>query len=154
MDAYGAFVDALDNTNTMISKLYALGLMADGVATDLEIQRFEDQAGEWLKGVSHPELHAQVVPHLLSIGMNGSTSVQRICDDMERLLLLRDPEIQWQEYPRDISQDYQRWKVTQQDGMEYGWESRIDGEDRLMVVMFGKMMRLLLQEFRAEMSGA
>ena len=74
-----------------------------------------------------------------------------ICEDILKVLTLRESEVDWSSYPRGVSQFRARWATAQKEGTAYGWEPKISDDERLMIVVIGKLFELLLTELRNEL---
>jgi hypothetical protein len=152
--AYRAFLDKTDRSNAPgISQLLSIGAMADHLATDGEIQAFEDRIATLLKEHDSQDLYWQLNADLNILRLHGSERVAEICDDILKALLLRDEEIDWTNYSPEVVALHDRWKVSQEKGVAYGWEERVSGEERLMIVSIAKLTQVLIEQLRSEIQG-
>ncbi len=152
--AYTAFLDKTDrNKAPAISQILNIGTMADHLATDGEIQAFEDRIAELLKKNDAQDLYWQLNADLNVLRLHGSARVAKICDDLLKALLLRDHEINWTDYPPEVTAFHDRWKMAQKKGIAYGWEERVSADERLMIVTIAKLTQILIQQLRTEIHG-
>ena len=149
VEAYGVFLDKISR-NKIISQLISIGGMADHLATDSEIQDFEDRIGQLLKRHDAEELYWRLDTDLNILRLYGTIRVIEICDDILKALVLRDEEIEWKSYSPEIVAFHNEWKMSQQKGVAYGWEERISVEERLMVVTIAKLTQALINQLRLE----
>ncbi len=155
VEAYGAFLDKTDrNKAPALSQIISIGAMADHLATDSEIQAFEDRIALLLKKYDAQDLYWQLNADLNILRLHGSDRVSKICDDLLMALLLRDSEISWTDYPSDIVAFHNRWKTAQEKGTSYGWEERVSGDERLMIIMVAKLTQVLVKQLSNEIHAA
>lgn len=149
--AYTGFLDKTDRSKApAISQLLSIGSMADHLATDVEIQAFEDRIAGLLKKYDAQDIYWQLNADLNILRLHGSSRVSEICDDILKSLLLRDSEINWAAYPPNIVASHNAWKIAQEKGTAYGWEKRVTSDERLMIVTISKLTQLLIEQLRAE----
>jgi hypothetical protein len=149
--AYTRFLDKMDRSKApAISQLLSIGLMADHLATDAEIQAFEDRITSLLKKYDTQDIYWQLNADLNILRLHGSNRVSEICDDILKSLLLRNNEINWAAYSPNIVAFYDSWKVAQEEGTAYGWEERVTSDERLMIITISKLTQLLIKQLRAE----
>jgi len=152
--AYEAFLDKTDrNRAPAISQILNIGTMAEHLATDGEIQAFEDCIAELLNKHSAEELYWQLNADLNVLRLHGSERISKICSDILLALMLRDYEINWQAYPPDVIALHERWKIAQEKGISYGWEARVTDDEILMVVTIAKLTQVLVQQLKSEIRG-
>lgn len=153
--AYSAFLEKLDRFNAPgLIQVLTIGSMADHLATDGEIQAFEDRTAELLKKHDAHDLYWQLNADLNTVRLHGTPSVAKACDDILKILLLRDHEVNWSNYSPDVVAFYEQWRGAQDQGVAYGWEQRLTPDERLMVVMIAKLTRVLIAQLRDEIHGA
>lgn len=153
-NAYGAFLDKTDrNRAPAIGQILNIGTMAEHLATDGEIQAFEDRIAEFLGKHSEQDLYWQLNADLNVLRLHGSGRVSSICSDILLALSLRDNQINWSAYPPDVIAFHEWWKVGQEKGVAYGWKERVSGEERLMIVTIAKLTQVLMQQLRLEIRG-
>jgi len=151
VSAYGSFLERADRNKTPgVSQLLSIGAMAEHLATDGEIQAFEDRIGDLLRKHDAQDLYWQINADLNILRLHGSTRVAKISDDILKALLLRDHEINWDDYSADVVEFHERWKTSQEHGVAYGWEERVSGEERLMIVTIAKLTQVLISQLRSE----
>lgn len=152
--AYTGFLDRTDRSKTpAISQFLSIGSMADHLATDGEIQAFDDRIASVLKKYDAQNIYWQLNADLNILRLHGSSRVSEICDDILKSLLLRDSEINWAAYPLNIVVFHDVWKVAQEKGTAYGWEERVTSDERLMIVTISKLTQALIEQLRAEIHG-
>jgi len=152
--AYAIFLDKTDrNKSPAVSQILNIGAMAASLATDGEIQGFEDRIAELLRKNDAQDLHWQLNSDLNVLRLHGSTRVALICDDMLKALLLRDHDIDWTQYSKDVQSFHDQWKTHQEHGIAYGWKEKVSSEERLMIVTIGKLMHVLVEQLRNEIQG-
>jgi hypothetical protein len=153
--AYSSFLDKTNLNNApAISQILNIGQMADHVATDGEIQAFEDRIADLLKKQDAHDLYLQLNADLNLLRLHGSGRVQKTCEDLLKALMLRDFEIDWKSYPPDVAEYHDKWKAAQEKGIAYGWEERVSPEERLMVITMAKLTQVLIQQLREGIHGA
>lgn len=149
--AYTAFLEKTDHTKApAISQILAIGSMANHLATDGEIQEFEDRVSRLLKKHSAQDIYWQLNADLNSLRLHGTPRVAEICDDILKSLLLRDHEIIWSKYPADLVAEHDRWNTAQDKGQAYGWTEQVSSDERLMIVMISKLTQALITQLRKE----
>jgi hypothetical protein len=119
----------------------------------MEIQLFEDRLSNLINRYDPQELYWQLNADLNILRMHGSESVATSCDDLLKALLQRDFAIGWERYPPDVAAYYDSWKTLQSNGVAYGWDERVTGEERLMIMIIAKLTQTLIQQLRAEIYG-
>lgn len=148
--AYTEFLDKTDRSKSpAISQLLSIGLMADHLATDAEIQAFEDRIATLLKKYDTQDIYWQLNADLNILRLHGSSRVSEICDDILKSLLLRDNEINWTAYSPKIAAFHNTWKVAQEEGAAYVWEERVTSDEQLMIVTTSKLTQVLIEQLRA-----
>lgn len=154
IEAYGAFLDKTDrNTASALSQVLSIGAIADHIATDSEIQAFEDRIALLLEKYGAQDLYLQLNADLNILRLHGSDRVSKICDDLQALFL-QGIEISWGDYPSDIVTFHNRWRTAQEKGIAYGWEERVSGDERLMIVMAANLTRVLVKQLSNEIHAA
>jgi hypothetical protein len=122
VEAYSAFLERIDRSRApAISQLLSVGLMDKYVATDGEIQSFEDRIGELLKSHDVQELFWQLNGDANILRLHGSPRVAEICDDILTAIVLRDNEIDWAKYAPEVAEFYAERKFALNQGVAYGW---------------------------------
>jgi len=153
--AYNSFLHKTNPSWTPVTaEILNIGTMADKVATDLEIQEFEDHIAAFLRRYSALDLYWRLNADLNVLRLHGSERVSNICSDILLSLTQRDDEINWSTSPPDVVTYHDRWKGLQQNGIAYGWEERVSGDERLMIVMVAKLTEALIQQLRLEIHGS
>lgn len=153
--AYTAFLEKMDRSRSpVIGQLLSIGSLAKMAATDSEIQDIEDQFAVLLRKAPLQDLYWQLNGDLNFIRLFGSNRVRRVCDDILKALALREDEIDWSVYPRDVAQFHAQWAEAEKEGIAYGWEPKISDDERLMIVVVGKLFELLVTELRNELRRA
>lgn len=155
ISAYTSFLEKVDRSKMpAISQVLTIGSIAGHLATDGEIQAFEDHIAELLSKHDIHDLYWQLNVDLNILKLHGTPRVAQICDDIMLILLLRHHEIDWSKYSVDVVNFYKRWQETQIQGIAYGWEARISSEERLMIIMMAKLTEVLIIQLRDEMHSA
>ena len=150
--AYGAFLDKAGRYRApAISQVLYIGAMAEHLATDSEIQEFENHIGEFLSEHGGFDLYWQLSEDLDMLRLHGSDRVSGICSDILHALTLRDDQIDWSLYPQNVVAFHDQWKAAQDQGIAYGWEERISADERLMIVTIAKLTQVLVQQLRLEL---
>jgi len=150
--SYAAFLEKIDRSRSPeIGQLLSIGSLAERVATDSEIQTLEDQLAVLLRKAPIQDLYWKLNSDLNLVRLHGSNRVRRVCDDILKALALREFEIDWSVYPRDVSQLREKWAGIQKEGITYGWQPRISNDKRLMIIVVGKLFELLVTELRNEL---
>ncbi|MFC7518021.1 hypothetical protein ACFQUU_23710 [Herbaspirillum sp. GCM10030257] len=153
--AYSSLLDKTNLNNAQaISQILNIGQMADHIATDGEIQAFEDRIADLLKKQGTHDLYLQLSADLNLFRLHGSGRAQRTCDDLLKALMLRDFEIDWKIYPPDVGEYHEKWKTALENGTAYGWEERVSSDERLMVITMAKLTQLLIRQLKEEIHGA
>lgn len=152
VSAYTLFLDKTDeNKSPVINQILNIGLTAENLATDSEIQAFENRLGTFLEKNDTQDLYWQLNSDLNILRLHGSARVTVICDDLLKALLLREHEIDWSFYPKDVISSHDAWKNLQAHGQAYGWEEKITPDERLMFISIAKLMNVLVLQLRNEM---
>lgn len=152
--AYTAFLEKTEHSKApVINQILTIGSMADHLATDSEIQEFEDRVSALLKKHSSQDIYQQLNSDLNTLRLHGTSKVAAMCDDILKSLLLKDYAIDWSKYPADIASSHDEWKKTQENGLAYGWEERMSPDERLMVVTISKLFYTLIAQLRLEIHG-
>ena len=150
--SYAAFLEKIDRSRSPeIGQLLSIGSLAERVTTDSEIQNLEDQLAVLLRKAPIQDLYWKLNSDLNLVRLHGSIRVRRVCDDILKALALREFEIDWSGYPRDVSQLREKWAEVQKEGATYGWQPRISNDKRLMIIVVGKLFELLVAELRNEL---
>lgn len=150
--AYLVFLEKIDRSRfPVLSQILNTGSLAERVATDSEIQNLEDRMADIFKKADIQDIYWQLNSDLNVLRLHGSTSVRRMCDDILKTLSLRDFEIDWTFYSAEASQFYAKWRDAESKGIPYGWEPKISDDERLMIVVIGKLFDLLIGELRNEL---
>jgi hypothetical protein len=150
--SYLGFLEKVDRSRSpVLSQILNIGSLAERVATDSEIQNLEDHLADIFKKADIQDIYWQLNSDLNVLRLHGSTRVRRMCDDILKALSLRDFEIDWSSYSAEVSQFYAKWRDAQRNGIPYGWEPKISDNERLMVVVIGKLFDLLIGELRNEL---
>jgi hypothetical protein len=149
--AYNSFLDKMDwEKSPALSQILSIGSMSDYLVTDGEIQASENRIANLLKKHSVKNLYWQLDSDLNTLQLHGSRRVAEISNDILKALLFLDEEIKWDSYPSDIAEFYEHWKVAQEKGVGYGWNEQITADERLMVVITSKLIRVLVEQLRLE----
>lgn len=152
--AYTAFLEKTDYAQApAISQILTIGSMADHLATDGEIQEFEDQIARLLKKYSAQDIYWQLNADMNTLRLHGTPRVAEICSDILRSLLLRNHEIAWNKYPTDIVVAHDRWSIAPEKRQAYGWVEQVSSDERLMIVMISKLTQALIAQLRKEIHG-
>jgi len=150
--AYTTFLDKTEHSKApAINQILTIGSMADHLATDVEIQEFEDRISALLKKHSLQDIYQQLNSDLNTLRLHGTPKVAAMCDDILKSLLLRDHAIDWGKYPSDIASSHEAWKENQENGRAYGWEELVSSDERLMLVTISKIFYMLIAQLRLEM---
>ncbi len=154
VNAYAVFLDKMDRSKSpAVSQILSIGAMAEHLATDGEIQTFEDRIAVLLKKNDAQDLYWQLNSDLNVLRIHGSAQVIAICEDLLKAMLMKDYEINWSSYPEDAKAFHNSWKDAQEHGRTYGWEEKITSDERLMVVTLAKLMNVLTRQLRDEVHG-
>lgn len=152
--AYESFLESDRVRSSSLSRLLNLGAMADRLATDAEFQAFETQAAALLKKVDTQDLHAQLNSECNLLRLHGSARVVTICDDLIRVWLVHDNEIEWSEYPIDVQSFRAKWEPSEHPGESYGVEPKLAAADRWRIFAFSKLRAILFERLRSEIQGS
>ena len=143
--AYQSFLEMIDRKRSpLISKLLSIGSLADTVATDGEIQTLENNIFELLKELNTQEAYWMINNDFNILRLHGDIKTRKYCEDILLLISLRDFEINWNKYPTNLQAYYKNWRKSQDKGIPYGWEEQVSGDERLMVIMVGKLFNTLI----------
>ncbi len=145
MLAYQLFLEKIDrNKSPLISRLLSIGSLSDTVATDGEIQTFENNIFELLKELNTQEAYWMINNDFNILRLHGDIKTREYCDDILLLISLRDFEINWNKYPTKVKTYYEKLRRNQDNGISYGWEEQVSKDERLMVIMVGKLFNTLI----------
>jgi hypothetical protein len=75
----------------------------------------------------------------------------KFCSDILTLLSFRDHEVNWAQSSKQTQDYYRKWRKNQDEGIAYGWEQKVDNEERLMVIMVGRLFNELIDHLRSEL---
>lgn len=151
IEAYTDFLEKTDrNQAPALRQILSIGSMADHLATDSEIQAFETRIALLLRKYDLQELYWQLNADLNILRLHGSDRTSKICDDLLMALLLRSSEVKWADYPSDIVTFHNQWKTAQENGIAYGWDECISGDERLMIIIVAKLTQILVKQLRDE----
>ena len=143
--AYQSFLEKIDRKKSpLISRLLSIGSLADAVATDGEIQTLENNIFELLEELNTQEAYWMINNDFNILRLHGDAKTREYCDDILLLISLRDFEINWNKYPVKVQTYYKEWRENQDKGIAYGWEEQVSGDERLMVIMVGKLFNTLI----------
>lgn len=143
--AYQSFLQKIDRKRSpLISKLLSIGSLSDTVTTDGKIQTFENSIFELLQELNTQEAYWMINNDFNILRLHGDIKTREYCDDILLLISLRDFEINWNKYPVKLQTYYKNWKKNQDEGIAYGWEEQVSGDERLMVIMIGKLFNTLI----------
>jgi hypothetical protein len=150
--AYSGFLEKIDRSRSpVLSQLLSIGSLAERVVTDSEVQSLEDRLADIFKQSDIQDLYWQLNSDLNILRLHGSTRVRRMCEDILKALSLQDSEIDWSFYSAEASLFYTKWRDAQKQGQPYGWKPKISKDERLMIVVVGKLFELLIDELRHEL---
>ena len=142
---YQSFLQKIDRKRSpLISKLVSIGSLADTVATDGEIQTLENNIFELLEKLNTQEAYWMINNDFNILRLHGDIKTREYCDDILLLINLRDFEINWNKYPVKVQTYYKNWRQNQDKGIAYGWEEQVSADERLMVIMVGKLFNILI----------
>jgi len=141
------------NKAPVISQLLSIGAIADHLATDSEIQAIQDRIADLLKRQGVQDLYWQLNSDLNVLRLHDSAQASKICKDILKSLLLRYEEINWKNYSPEVTAFHGEWKMNQEKVVAYGWEERVSGEARVMIVAIAKLTQALIQQLRLEIQG-
>jgi hypothetical protein len=152
LESYAAFLKNIDQAaSPALSQLLSTGSMIQRLATDGEIQMFEDRVAKLLGNQDIHHFHWQFTSAITPLRLIGSPRVNEICDDIQNALLQHDSDINWSAYTPEVRDFHDRWKLAQDSGSAYATDERIAGDDRLMIVSVAKLMQSLIDQLRVEM---
>ena len=150
--AYSGFLEKIDRSRSpVLSQILTIGSLVGRVAADSEVQNLEDRLADIFKKADIQDLYWQLNSDLNVLRLHGSRRVRRVCDDILKALSLQDSEIDWSLYSAETSQFYREWRDTQKQRLSYGWEPKIADDERLMIIVIGKLFELLIDELRHEL---
>lgn len=153
--AYSGALEKIDHKKApVISEILSIGSIADHLASDGEIQEFENRIAELLKKQNTQDLYWQLNSDQNILRLHGSRRVIEICDDILMSLLLRDYEINWNNYSPEVVVNHNIWKANQDQGIAYGWEERVSSDERLMIVTISMLTQALIEQLRREIHGS
>lgn len=151
LESYAAFLKNIDQAaSPTLSQLLSAGSMIQQLATDGDIQLFEDRVAELLTRQDIHHFHWQFTSAITPLRLIGSTRVNEICDDIQNALLQHDSDINWSAHTQEVRDFHDRWKLAQDSGSAYATDERIAGDDRLMIASVAKLMQTLIDQLRVE----
>lgn len=155
VSTYNGFLEKIGRAKSPgISEILSMGSMINHLATDGEIQKFEDRIGELLKEQNTQDLYWQLNADLNVLRLHGSRRVTEIGDDILLSILLRGEEISWSKYPQEIVAVNDHWKTNQDQSVAYGWEDRVGPDELLMIVNISLLAQVLIEQLREEVQGS
>lgn len=149
--SYSAFLEKIDHqASPEFSQLLRFSTKIENIATDSELQAFEDDAAELLKNHDIHELHWQFTSASVQLRLFGSQRVIEICNDIQKAILQNDYAIDWSLYSPEATSFHKHWKEAQESGSPYGTEEQISTDERLMIATVGKLIEALINQQRLE----
>jgi hypothetical protein len=149
--AYADYLTTVEKRSRLIKRLLNVGSLADRVATDSEIQEFEDRVSGLLHEIDLHATYAELNSDFNMLRLHGDDDTDRICGDILALVSFRDHEVDWSRYREEIQTYYKRW-VANQSGPAYGWVPTLTSDQRIMVIMVGKLFAELIRHLRDELA--
>ena len=154
MNAYNSFLSAISRNNSpIIAEILNIGELSKHVATDAEIQVLEDKFSELSKLNNEYKISWQLDSDFSVLRLYGSDLVRQYCDDILSVLVLREYDVEWNNYPKELVSLKNIWVKYQENGIAYGWEEKVTGEERVMFVILSAMYKNLLTQLRNELYG-
>lgn len=151
--AYSSFLEKVDRVRSpIVAELLNIGSLSEHVATDSEIQTLEDRLGEFLKANEKQTIYWQLNSDFNVLRIFGTVRTQQLCEDILKLLVLRDHAVNWSQYSRSVQEYYLKWRKIQDEGESSYTEDRISSNERLMVIMMAKLFGVLVTQLRSELS--
>jgi hypothetical protein len=148
--AYSGFLQKLDwERSPLVSRLLNIGSLADRVATDGEIQALEDRIADLLKQLDPQEAYWQLSSDFNLLRLHGDIITDKFCSDILALLSFRHHEVNWAQYSKQTQDYYRKWRKNQNERIAYGWEEKVDKEERFMVVMVSRLFNELIDHLRS-----
>lgn len=149
--AYSAFLRNIDQAGKpLASLLLSIGSLSKKVATDGEIQDFEDRMSMFIKEHDMQNIYWQLSADFNVLRLHGSDEISEICNDILSTLVSRSDEINWDKYPEHVSASYRSWRA--QEGKDfYAVEPRVSDDDRLMFVTVAMLYEELVRQLRQEL---
>lgn len=153
-EAYSSFIKAVNAKNLpTIAELLNLGKLADHIATDSEIQIFENRLAELSNENFEYRLSWELRSHFSTLHIHGSERVRQICDDIVSVIALREYEVEWVTYSEETQIVRERW-LRAKDGVAYVWEPKVSDDERVMFVLVSELYLELLDILKEELHGA
>ena len=154
INAYNSFLSAISRNNSpMIAEILNIGELSKHLTTDAEIQALEDKFNELSKLNYEYKILWQLDSDFSILRLHGSDLVRKYCDDILSVLALREYDVVWNNYPKELVSLKNIWVKNQEDGIAYGWEEKVTGEERVMFVILSAMYKNLLTQLRNELYG-
>jgi hypothetical protein len=150
--AYSAFLEKIDRVHSPIfAELLNIGSLADHIATDNEIQFLENRLAYLLKKTSPQDLYWQLNSDFKLLQLHGTVLVHTRCEDILKLLVFRDSEVNWSDYQKPIRDYYQRWRDASSNGIEYGFEAKVSNDEWRMIIVVSRLFQSLISQLRSEL---
>lgn len=151
MTAYQSFLNSNNNTQSpVIAEILGIGELTKHVATDSEIQSLEKSFEKLIKLNDEYNISWQLDNNFNILRLHGSDKVIQICDDILAVLALREHSVDWTKYPVKLQELRQTW-ITKKDLMQYGYESRVSNDQRIMFILVRELYKTLLDQLRIEL---
>jgi len=151
--SYAGFLGKIDQqTSPRFNQLLRLGSMIENIATDSEIQFFENSAAQLLTNHDAHQLHWEFTSASAQLRLFGSQRVIEICNDIEKAILQNDYAIDWSLYPPETAPFHKNWGKTHEIGHAYAIEEKISADQRLMIATVVKLTEALIAQQRLELT--
>jgi hypothetical protein len=150
LKAYMSFLEKIDRKNSpFISQLFAIGDMAKHVATDSEIQAYEDKTHDILSKIKTEDVYCQLNNDFSILRMFGDKKTSQYCDDILLIVNYKIHLVEWKQYPLFVKHIYEKC-LKNEKGIAHGYEARVSDEDRTMIIMLREIFNLLIEHIRHE----
>jgi hypothetical protein len=154
-EAYITFLSRIDRkSDPAISELLGIGVLADKVSTDSQIQDLENHFSKLLERSKPQVVYIQLSSDLNLLRLCGSREVNRRADDLLDVLIGDFSGVDTSHYSANFRQYYHSWLTLQQGkNRAYGWEERISPQERASLILTNATLRQLLSAMNVELQG-
>jgi len=148
-NVYSIFLEKVNRKSSpLISKLLNLGVIADTVMSDGDIQSLEDKIEALLNSLDRHDAYWQLNSDFNILRLYGDKKTNALCVDILYIITFQNYHVNWDNYPKDIQEYYSRWKKNLSRGTPYGFQKKATGEEVLMVIMTSKLFQELIDHLR------
>ena len=150
VSAYQSFLNATSKTQSpVIAEILGIGELVKHVATDNEIQRLENSFEKLASLNDEYGISWQLDNDFNILRLHGSKKVCDNCEDILTVLALRESSVDWTKYPIELQKFRKNW-IDNQKGEAYGYELKVNDDERIMFILLSSLYKNLLYQLQTE----